>query len=76
MYNINKLIEFIFICDYTKTHTHDLEFKGYIHLARADPESLLHLRRSSLLLESVNYCHKEFYLRCARIPGSFSIGHI
>ena len=28
MYNINKLIEFIFICDYTKTRTHDLEFKG------------------------------------------------
>ena len=76
MYNINKLIEFISFVIIRKHIPTTSNLKVYIHLARADSESLLHLRRSSLLLESVNYCHKEFYLRCARIPGSFSIGHI
>ena len=47
--------------------------KFYTHLAEADPETLLHLRCSSLILKKVNYCHKEVHLKSSYIWGF--LGH-
>ena len=63
--HMNKRIEFIFTRNEVITREHictNSNLKVYKFLAETDPETLLHLRGSSLLLESVDHCHKELHL--------------